>query len=121
MPLEEIRHHIVDVGASHSLLVERKDLRRTVHNGEAISCASDALGPPTSSSSQFQDRSRCSKGDESVVEYSHLAFPFEQFLLAPVEPPLSLPPFVVLRRPGLVVRPLLCDYALVLHADSFAL
>src|ERR1700689_3515283 len=66
-------------------LVERESLRRTVHNGETIRCASETLGPPTSSSSQFQDRPRGSKGGESVVHHGYLALPFEQLFLAPVE------------------------------------
>ena len=109
LPIEEICYHIVDVGASHPFPVEREDLRRTIHNGEIVGGASEPLGPPTSTSGQFQDRTRGSEGGESGVYDRHLTLPFEQRFLAPVEPAPSLPPFVVLRRPGLIVRPLLCE------------
>jgi hypothetical protein len=36
LPIEEIRHDIVHIGASHPFLVERENLRRTVHNGETV-------------------------------------------------------------------------------------
>ena len=121
LPVEEISDDVVHVGASDTFLVEHEDLRRTVHNGETISCLSETLGPPPSSSSQFQDRARCSKGGESVVHDGYLALPFELFLLTPVVPALSLPPLVVLRRPGPVIRPLLREQILVVHTGSIAL
>ena len=98
LAIEEIHLDIVHVGASHPFLVERKDLRRTVQNGETLGCTSEPFGPPTSTSCQFQDRARGSEGGESVIHDRYLAPPFEQLFLTPVEPAMSLPPFVVLRR-----------------------
>jgi hypothetical protein len=119
-PIEEIRSHIGDVGASHPFPVECEHLGCAVHDGETVGCPCQTIGPPPCSPRQFQDRAVRTKGSEGVVHDRYLALPFEQRFLAPVEATPSLPPFVVFGRPCPVVRTLLGEQVIVVHAHSFA-